>query len=525
MTNYTNVFGGSTIYPSDVSFNYLSISEDTPLVWPLDANVDIPIAASIVDVMAQSAGLKVLLPPANLASTGQTVLFNNTGAIQFTVADSAGNTLCSPASGELWQVYITDNTTAAGIWQVLQYGVGVSSANAASLAGFGLRAINTTLNQSMPVTSFNTSYTTGQTDRASVLLWSGGAGVLTLQDPGSAGNDWFVNFRNQGTGVVALTPPGSTLIDGSAIKNISPTESCIIFCDGTNYYTIGFGQNVNFAFNYTVIPLPASGTYTLSTAEQNLIAYKFTGALTGNIAVIVPPTVQQYWVDNSTTGAYTLTVRTSASAGYSVTQNTRAILYCTGTNVVNAATAGVSTPVSIANGGTGATTASGARINLGGGTTGIAVFVSTTSSSAQIAMGASPIGQALFTTPASIATFGTLVPGSGYVNGNYTNVPLINGSGTGATADITVVGGGVTVATLNNPGIGYAPGDVLTAYNTYLGGTGSGFSVVVNSITAAAARTTLDVYSTEDIDAALTVLQAEILQVNSNALAYAVSMG
>jgi hypothetical protein len=376
MTNYTNVFGGSTIYPSDVSFNYIAIFADTPLVWPLDANVDVPIAASIVDVQAEFAGLSVLLPPANLASTGQTVLFNNVGSHQFTVKDATGTTLCAPASGELWQVYITDNTTVAGLWQVLQYGVGVSTANAGSLAGYGIKAINTTLNQSMPVTSFNTSYTTSSADRASVLLWTGGAGVVTFQDPASAGSDWFINFRNQGTGTVILTPPGSTLIDGTATKAVAPTESCIIFCDGTDYYTIGFGQNVNFAFGYTVIALPSSGTYTLSTAEQNLITYKFTGALTGNIQVIVPPTVQQYWVDNSTTGAYSLTVKTASGSGYAVTQNTRAILYCNGTSVVNASTASIATPVSIADGGTGATSAAGARINLGGGSTGIAVFQS-----------------------------------------------------------------------------------------------------------------------------------------------------
>ena len=510
--SYTNVFGGSNIYPSDVSFNYIEMTVDTTLVWPLDANVNVPVASSIIDVQAESAGLKLIMPHADLASTGQTCLINNVASYQFTVTDSNGNTLCAPASGELWQIYITDNTTAPGIWQAFQYGAGVSVANAAGLAGAGIRAITTTLNQSMPVLSFNTSYTTGSNDRSSLLLWTGGVGILTLPSPATQ-SDWFINVRNQGTGVLTITPPGSALIDGGLAKDLSPTESCIVVCDGTAFYTIGFGQNVNFAFDYTPIALPSTGvsTYTLSIAEQNRIAYNFTGVLTANIAVIVPPTVQQYWVDNQTTGSFSLTVRTASGSGYAVPQNSRAILYCDGTNVVNAVTAGISTPISIVNGGTGATTASGARINLGGGSTGIAVFTSSTQSQGQAALGATLVGSALFTSPASIASISTLVGGSGYVNGNYSAVPLINGSGTGATANITVTGNAVTTCTIINIGVGYLPGDVLSAYNTNLGGTGAGFSVTVATVTAAVARATLDVYSTAQSD--------------QNAIAFAIGLG
>lgn len=54
-------------------------------------------------------------------------------------------------------------------------------------------------------------------------------------------------------------------------------------------------------------------------------------------------------------------------------------------------------------------------------------------------------------------------PGTGYTNGTYTNVSLTGGSGTGATADITVAGGVVTVVTLVNHGVDYEVGDFLTA--------------------------------------------------------------
>jgi hypothetical protein len=512
--SYTDVFGGTTIYPSSVSYFAVDLNTtDVVLEWPLETVPSKNIAASIIDVNCTVGGRTIFLPSAALASQGQTILFNNVGSQTFTVADATGNTIMSVASGLLWQVYVTDNTTAAGGWQILQYGVGVSSATAGALAGYGIKAIASTLNQAQQVTSFNANYSTGPTDRSQLLLWTGGNGTLTLPLPASVGNDWFISVRNQGSGVLSLDPTGTYLIDGALTKDVSPTNSCFIVCDGSAYYTIGYGQNVNFAFNYTSISLtpPGSGTYTLSTGQQNKIAYKFTGALSGNIAVIVPPTVQQYWVDNSTTNAYTLTVRTSSGSGYVVPQNSRAILYCDGTNVVNAATAGISTPISIANGGTGATTAGGALINLGGGSTGISVFQASTQSQAQTNLGGTAIGQALFTTQGSIATFTNLVGGTLYVDNTYLNVPLTGGSGVGAQANMTVSGGVVTSISLTNGGLGYLPGDTLSASNTYLGGTGSGFSVQIATITAAAARVTLDVYSTEQSD--------------SNALAFAVSLG
>ena len=93
----------------------------------------------------------------------------------------------------------------------------------------------------------------------------------------------------------------------------------------------------------------------------------------------------------------------------------------------------------------------------------------------------SGINQFTFTGP--LLTLNTLVGGSGYVNGSYTLVPLTGGAGSGAKASITVSGGAVTVVTITSYGNNYVVGNTLSASNANLGGSGSGFSIVVATIT------------------------------------------
>jgi hypothetical protein len=73
---------------------------------------------------------------------------------------------------------------------------------------------------------------------------------------------------------------------------------------------------------------------TLTTTEARNAVLEFTGILTGNINVIVPTKARKYIVYNNTTGAFTLTVKTSGGTGIAVTQATRVWLYCDATNVV-----------------------------------------------------------------------------------------------------------------------------------------------------------------------------------------------
>lgn len=98
--------------------------------------------------------------------------------------------------------------------------------------------------------------------------------------------------------------------------------------------------------------------------------------------------------------------------------------------------------------------------------------------------------EGFFTTPGvlgGITAFKNLVGGSGYAQGFsnlYSFVPLTGGHGTGAQATVAIQGGVVTSVTLEVTAEpqGYIVGDVLTASNTLLGGSGSGFSIAVATV-------------------------------------------
>lgn len=82
----------------------------------------------------------------------------------------------------------------------------------------------------------------------------------------------------------------------------------------------------------------------------------------------------------------------------------------------------------------------------------------------------------------AIAVLTSLEGGSAYANGLYTAVALTGGTGTSATANITVSGGAVVSVIIVNAGVGYATSDVLSATAASIGGTGSGFSITVATV-------------------------------------------
>ena len=445
-TSFTQVFGGTTIYPSDVSYLALALTANTTLQWPLEATTGNNVVARIIDVTPTGA-YTITMPDATEVGVGQTVLFNNLGPSTISVNSASGAAILSIAAGEQWQCYLIDNTTVGGTWRTFRYGAAVAQAQAAALAGAGLIASGSTLAQNYDVSDFSvTPYSSTTADRARVFVWTGGLGTFNLPTAVSAGDGWFVQLRNGGQGDLTIDPSGSELINAASTLLLQPGDSAVVVSDGVQWYTIGLGQQAVFAFDYTSIAV-TGGTYTLSGSELNRIAYKFTGTLTSNVEIVVPATVQQYWVNNATTGAFTLGVKTASGAATLVTQGATAILYCDGTNIISATTSAAFAGIlPVTQGGTGATTASGARTNLGATGTGSALFTAASAASARSTISAAASGANSditsltgLTTPLSVAQGGT---GATTAGSALTN---LGAAASGANTDITALDQDVTI--------------------------------------------------------------------------------
>jgi hypothetical protein len=340
--SFNSPFTGNVVQPTDVSYRRIILTADLQLEWPINGTTTDDAAARIMEVSTASAANELWMPPANQASVGQDALIRNVGAVAVTVKDYTGaNTIVTIAAGEAQYIYIVTNATTAGTWGIIAFGIGSSGADAATLAGYGLIAIGQTLNQSQPVTTFSSNYTALTTDRSSTYVWTGGAGTLTLSSAATLGDNWFMFLRNSGTGALTVSGTGGNTINGSASLVFQPSDSAIIVCSGTTFYTVGLGKNTQFAFTQLTKAV-TTGTYTLTAAEASNVVQKYTGTLTGNVTVIVPPTVQVYYIQNATVGGasnFTVTITTNTGGSVAtIASNQQATLICDSVNLVNANT-------------------------------------------------------------------------------------------------------------------------------------------------------------------------------------------
>ena len=337
MSSYTSVFGNEAIPAADQPYASLTLTADSELMWPEIAVGDL-LLYELMDLHT-SAARNLILPAANLVSVGRPTTLSNKSAYTITVRDAGNAEVTTLNSGESKLLYITDNSTAAGAWGVVFLGTGTSVADASALAGSGLKVVDSKLAVNIDTTTQIASYSVIDTDRAKTVVFNGsGAISCNLLQSSLAGDGFMIGVVNQGTGSVTLDPYGAETVDEVASKDLAPGESTFVVCDGTNWFTIGYGRSTEFQFTKLVFDISSGTPFTLTSAQAQNKLLQFIGTATEDTVVNVPFVVAVYYTQCSYSGAYSLTLKTASGSGVEMENTDRAIVYCDGVDVVLAQT-------------------------------------------------------------------------------------------------------------------------------------------------------------------------------------------
>jgi hypothetical protein len=319
MPIYTSPFTGTVVQPTDVSYYELNFSANVQLYWPAVVNPQQVPAARIIDATPSTSGLVISLPAANQGALGTDILIRNLGANTFTVQDFSGTGSVSIAAGVSKYFYLADNTTEAGVWQNVTFGAGTSSADAASLAGFGLVALAGKLNATQNIVEVSSPPTITDSSRASTFIWTSGNNTINLPTATSLTGGWFIAFRNSGTGTLTFAPQGTSVINGGATLDVNPSESgFIIFQESTgDFFTVGLAVPSNVTFTSATYDVDSiiGNTFSLVSYAPIIQTYvALSGTRAVDLDVTLPATTQLYVLVNNTGQAgYNVTFQVSGS--------------------------------------------------------------------------------------------------------------------------------------------------------------------------------------------------------------------
>ncbi len=205
------------------------------------------------------------------------------------------------------------------------------------------------------------------------------------------------------------------------------------------------------------INVAGNSDVTLSYTQSQCQFITLTGALTGNIHIIIPATPRWYAINNQTSGSFTVTFKTASGAGIVVNQSAQTFIYCDGTDTFNiTSSSSITIPVPLSEGGTNAnlTADNGGIVYCT--STGFAILAHTTTGGQMLRSGSSTTPTwSTATWPSTITVNGILYGSSSNVVGQITTanngVFVTDGSGVptiGATLPSAVQGNITSVGTV-----------------------------------------------------------------------------
>lgn len=278
--------------------------------WIQTANI-ISVGISSPNFIMRNNGWTITLPDATLATPGQNVQFNNIGLFPFQILANDGITnIANVLSGDIYYLYLNDNSTSNGSWNPVQLTDGSSSINSVVVksAGNTIAVTNGTLappggtinlDLTTSLTNLNNLSTTGGflvETGSSPLTWAtrnlvGGGNIIITNGTGVAGNT-IIDINSSGITGIAKAEIGNLVLNTSNITSSLNNGSINIVSTGTgkaviNTVNIDTSGNITGANNLTLNgSLTVTGGFTNPRTPKAFFTFTDTLVFPSNVIAI-----------------------------------------------------------------------------------------------------------------------------------------------------------------------------------------------------------------------------------------------
>ena len=246
----TAITGVKTIATGDVNY---TLTANNAL--PDDAR-----NAILVFTGARTAIRTITAPNVNKTYT---IKNSTTGGFGITISVGSGTTVTIP-NGATTQVYCDGSTgfyvvsstipiTDIAMNSMKLTGLAVGTAAADSVRYDQLAVAKKVL------TASRSSDTILAASDFGTLILATSSFTQTITAAATLAAGWWVDYRNDGTGVITLDANASETIDGATTITLQPAETITLFCDGSNFKTVGRKPRV-FVGSFTRLANAASGS-------------------------------------------------------------------------------------------------------------------------------------------------------------------------------------------------------------------------------------------------------------------------
>ena len=250
----TAITGVKTIATGDVNY---ALTANNAL--PDDAR-----NAILVFTGARTAIRTITAPNVNKTYT---IKNSTTGGFGITISAGSGTTVTIP-NGATTQVYCDGSTgfyvvsstipiTDIAMNSMKLTGLAVGTAAADSVRYDQLAVAKKVL------TASRSSDTILAASDFGTLILATSSFTQTITAAATLGAGWWLEYRNDGTGVITLDANASETIDGATTITLQPAESITLFCDGSNFKTIGRKSRV-FVGSFTRLANAATGSQSIT---------------------------------------------------------------------------------------------------------------------------------------------------------------------------------------------------------------------------------------------------------------------